>query len=472
MDLLIHASEQVPGHKGGEKWMLDKKNDKNNVHRNKPKNRIVVFFQNFWSIVSYNKVVMVTLIIFLGIILFAFVGPVFLRDPFEEVREWEYVEEKEQFASPQLSKNGIIGQMYNISGEITDEVYNTDENQFYIKGRMLTWELPDITILGGVINFSLWKGNLSIFMAINEMVDTQNVYYDETQQEFNFVFTLNLTTENVESEYVITFIHNGSSDYTSGDILYQLHTDVTWYQEKFVLQVLSPPTPSLPLGTDEYAHDMFAQLANATRNSLIVGFFAGIIATLVSITIGSIAGYVGGFTDDSSQLIVNIMMVFPIYPLLIILAGFVEERSLVLVAGIIAIILWPWAARAIRSQILSLKERDFVRLAKISGKRGVNIAIKELLPNMAAYLLLVLAIQIGAGIAAEAGISMIGFGPDPQVHITLGTMLYWVLYGESIRSGFWWLYLPPGIILTVLFVILYVLQANLDEIFNPRLRKG
>jgi len=435
---------------------------------------VLTFFKDTWRTISSNKLVLIAFIVFIGIVLFAVIGPAVLRDPFEQVKELEIIEKDEQFSSPLTMKVGTIGQIYNISGTVDTDTLNSSNGTFIISGRILTFYVVagDLELLGGQIEFSLWKGDLSTYVANNDLVETKIIPYDETEEEFVVEFEILATQENVDTPYVLTFEHHGTPEYFSGDFQYTISTEVVWYQESMTLQIHRPPSLSLPLGTDEFGYDAFAQLASATRNSLLVGILAGIIATLIAIILGSVAGYLGGFTDDFSQLIVNIMMVFPVFPLLIIIAGFVESRSLFLVGGIIAAISWPWATRSIRSQILSLKERDFVRLAKITAKPGYKIAITELLPNMMAYIILIFAIQIGGAIAGEAGISMIGFGPDPRKHITLGTMLYWVLYGESIRSGFWWLYLPPGVILTLFFVILYVFQSNLDEIFNPRLRTG
>lgn len=437
--------------------------------------KLISFFKNAWKIITYKKVVFVALLIFTGIILFATVGPYFLRGPYEQVYEYEYVDHKEQFSSVQNFMLGEVGQTYNITGNIPSNLQNTTANIFYITGKMLAWtedQFNTLTLMGGSYEISLWKGNLTTFVANNDLVGTKIVQYDETNQQYFVEFELNRTTENLETPYVFTFGYLGTPDYSSGEIRYTFSNDVTWTAYENNLQVLSPPTLNVLFGTDEFGYDSFAQLSHAARNSLMLGFFAGITATLVAVVVGAVAGYLGRYVDEFTQLIVNIFMVFPVFPLLIILAAFIEDRSLFLVAGIIAAIGWPWAARAVRSQILSLKERDFVRLAKITGKRGFTIAIKELLPNMASYILLILAIQVGGAIGAEAGISLLGFGPDPKKHITLGTMLYWVMYGESIRSGFWWLYIPPGLILTILFVVLYILQSNLDEIFNPRLRSS
>ncbi len=242
-------------------------------------------------------------------------------------------------------------------------------------------------------------------------------------------------------------------------------------------RILEPPSEILLLGTNDFGHDIFSQLATATRNSLIIGIITAIIVVTIALVIGSVAAYKGGVIDEFLMLITNIVIVFPVYPVLLILAASISssQRTLVLVAGIIAITNWPWVARAIRSQVLTLKQREFVNLSRVSGMHDIKIAATEVLPNMFAYISLLLAIVIGISIVAEAGISMIGLGPPygRSESLTLGVMLYWVTQNEAIRSnsGYYWLFYPPGIILTMFLVILYVIHGNLDEIFNPRLKR-
>ena len=237
--------------------------------------------------------------------------------------------------------------------------------------------------------------------------------------------------------------------------------------------IFEPPSEYLLLGTDDYGRDVFSQLAHATRNSFLIGITTSIIVISVAVVIGSIAAYKGGIVDEFLMLITNIVIVFPVYPVLLILAASIkpQDRDLTLIALILAVTTWPWVARAIRSQVMTLRERDFVNLARVSGISDLKIAATEVLPNMFAYLVLLLAIVTGGAIVAEAGISMLGLGPPSPPYITLGSMLYWVVQNESIRSEMYWLYYPPGIILTVFLVILYVLHSNLDEIFNPRLKR-
>lgn len=229
-----------------------------------------------------------------------------------------------------------------------------------------------------------------------------------------------------------------------------------------------PPSSEFILGTDSFGRDVFANLCVGTRTSIMIGLFAGGISALLAVIFGGIGPYKRGLADNVCSFTTNIMLVFPVIPLLIILSAFLRERSLFLVGFIIGVISWPWAARAIRSQILSLKEREFVNLAKLSGMKERTILITEILPNLLAYVAMVFVFAVGGAILAEAGISMIGLGPTNAV--SLGTILYWALLNETFRQGIWWVFLPPGIILTILMVAAFAMHSGMDEVFNPRLR--
>jgi peptide/nickel transport system permease protein len=217
---------------------------------------------------------------------------------------------------------------------------------------------------------------------------------------------------------------------------------------------------------------VFAQLCLGIRNSLMVGLLAGGLGTLIAILLGALGAYKGGLPDDISNFVTNIAIVFPVLPLLIILASITSQRSLFLVGMLIALTSWPWASRCIRSQVLTLKEREFVNLARLSGMKDRRIVIEEVLPNMLAYIVMVFVLLAGGAILAEAGISMIGLGPTNTV--TLGQMLYWAMQLPPIGASWWeawWWFIPPGIVLAVFLSAIFVMHAGMDEVFNPRLRR-
>lgn len=229
------------------------------------------------------------------------------------------------------------------------------------------------------------------------------------------------------------------------------------------------PSSQFILGTDSFGRDIFAQLCTGLRTSLILGIVAGGVATGIALLIGGLGTYKGGLIDEGANFLVNLIMVFPMLPVLLILSAVFEVRSLWLVGTMIAITSWPWAARCMRSQVLSLKERGFVDLARISGMTNTEIVIKEILPNLLAYAFMVFVVLTGGAVVAEAGISMIGLGPTDAV--SLGQMLHWALLNESTRLGIWWWFIPPGLILTIFTVSLLVIHSAMDEVFNPKLRR-
>jgi len=229
------------------------------------------------------------------------------------------------------------------------------------------------------------------------------------------------------------------------------------------------PSSQFILGTDSFGRDVFAQLSEGLRTSILIGLFSSSIAVLIALVVGGLAAYRGGLVDEGANAFVNLVMVFPMLPVLLILSALFEVRSLWLVGTLIAATSWPWAARCIRSQILSLKERGFVDLARISGMTNAGIMLKEVLPNLLAYMFMVFVLLLGGAIVAEAGISMMGLGPTDVV--SLGQMLHWALLNEALRLGTWWWFVPPGLILTLFTLFLLILHSAMDEAFNPKLRE-
>jgi peptide/nickel transport system permease protein len=243
--------------------------------------------------------------------------------------------------------------------------------------------------------------------------------------------------------------------------------------EPHPFQAGEPPSSEFLLGTGDLGEDMFAQLATGTRNSLMIGAIAGGIATLIAILVGSLGPYKGGLFDEASNAFTNVVMVFPMLPLLILLAFILENKSTFFVAGLIGITSWPWAARSIRSQVLTLKERGYIDVARMSGMKDRKIVLSEILPNMLAYIVVVFVVSLSIAVLTEAGLSMIGLGPDVHSTVTLGTMLGFIGTGSTQAAlpwNLWWMFIPPGLILTVFLLAVFIMHSGMDEVFNPRLR--
>ena len=229
------------------------------------------------------------------------------------------------------------------------------------------------------------------------------------------------------------------------------------------------PSSQRILGTDLFGRDVFSLFANGVNMSIRIGLLAGIVATLLGVAVGAVAGYKGGATDELLMSITNIMLVIPTLALLIVIAAFLKIRNEMFLALIIGVTSWPWTARSIRSQTLSLKAREFIDLPRISGLSELEIIVQDVLPNMLSYVFMCFALQMANGILSETGLSMIGLGPTDIV--SLGMMLRWALLWETVRLGKWWVFIPPTIAITLLTTSLLLVNTAMDEVFNPRMRK-
>ena len=231
---------------------------------------------------------------------------------------------------------------------------------------------------------------------------------------------------------------------------------------------LQPPGSGFPLGTDVQGRDVLAQLIHGTGASLAIGFIAASIASAIAIMIGAISGYKKGGVDELLMSFANIVLAFPAILLLLVVAVFVPVRSPMVVAILIGFTSWPGLARAIRSQIISLKEREFVLLSRMAGWSGFRIAFFDLIPNMMAYVSTSFAVIMSLSMLAEAGLTMIGVGVTKGT--SLGVMLFWAQMSDAVRRGLYWLFIPPGGVLTLICASLLTLATALDQLFNPRLR--
>jgi peptide/nickel transport system permease protein len=228
-----------------------------------------------------------------------------------------------------------------------------------------------------------------------------------------------------------------------------------------------PPSWNHKLGCDLFGCDVWSRLIYGIRYSLVVGFIAGLIALAIAFMIGGVGAYRGGWVDEGANLFSNVFLTIPVIPVLIVLSVLFGQRSLYLVAAIIAVISWPGAARALRSQVLSLKEREFVDLARVSGKGDSRILFGEIFPNMLAYVFIQFVGMVGSAIVMEAGISLLGLGPTNVV--TLGNMLYWAIQNSSVLMGIWWWFIPPGLVIVLFTGSLIMIGSVMDDVLNPKL---
>jgi len=230
-----------------------------------------------------------------------------------------------------------------------------------------------------------------------------------------------------------------------------------------------PPSSTYWFGTTFFGQDVFSQFVHGLQATFLVGLLGGGIGSLVGMLIGFVAGYRGGVVDEILNALTNIVLVIPTFAVLLIVAAYLQVRSVVTESLFIGFTAWPWAARAIRAQTFSLRTRDFVDLSRMTGMRSLKIILRDIAPNMLSYLVMTFILQFGGAILIAATLDFIGLGPTNT--ISLGLMMqYSVLWG-ALQLGSWYWFIPPGLAITMIVGALYWMNVGLDEVFNPKLRE-
>jgi peptide/nickel transport system permease protein len=205
-----------------------------------------------------------------------------------------------------------------------------------------------------------------------------------------------------------------------------------------------------------------------TRRSLILGAAAALIATVLAATLGILAAYAGGIVDEVVNFLTNIFLVIPTIPLLVVISGYLKARGMTTMILVLGLTLWAFEARILRGQALSLKNRDFVQAAKVSGESTWRIVFGELMPNMISRIAAAFVLVFYIALLVDAGLEFLGLGDT--THVSWGMVLYWAQVNSTVLQGEWWPFLFPGLALVLTVVGLVFLLAGIDEVSNPRLR--
>ena len=229
---------------------------------------------------------------------------------------------------------------------------------------------------------------------------------------------------------------------------------------------LQPPSWQHWFGTTGQGQDVLAQTIVGAGPTLLVAVAAGFLVVGIGALVGGVAGYFGGRVDDVLSMLINVFLLLPGLPLMVILAAFLPPGPVTLVV-VLTLTGWAWNARVLRAQVSTFRQRDFVEAARLSGESDVLILLREILPNMASLLLSAIIGATTYAIGAQVGLEFLGLGDIGK--ITWGTNLYWATNDAALLTGSWWTFVPTGLSVALVGFALTLLSFGVDELTNPRL---
>ncbi|MBO9404211.1 MAG: ABC transporter permease [Thermomicrobium sp.] len=238
-----------------------------------------------------------------------------------------------------------------------------------------------------------------------------------------------------------------------------------------VTKIYQPPSLQHPLGTDYEGRDVLAQILRGGRSLLFVAFLAALLSTAIAITFGSLAAYVGRSIDTAIGIVTDTILTIPQFPLLVVLSAFVKLDRPWLLALLIGLLSWPTLLRAVRAQVLSLKEREFVEAARALDLGLPHILFREILPNMSAFIFMSFVISVTSAIYSQVGLYFLGLAPLAGENWGVMLNLAWVRGAIFYKDSLAYI-LAPVLAIALLQLALVTAARSLEDLFNPRLREG
>ncbi len=243
-----------------------------------------------------------------------------------------------------------------------------------------------------------------------------------------------------------------------------------------------PPSAQFPLGTDFYGRDLLAVMVRGLWQTTLIGVLAGTIGTTLGVILGFISAYYGGAPDKIITGICQVLQPIPVFLIQVLVAASIDKsifnsndparaiRALSIMALIVALLAWMGPTLVVRAQVLSMKERQFVSVAKLSGMSNLEIIFKEIMPNLLPFIAASFVAQVFGALFASFGLSVLGLGPLREPLI--GNTIFFAQYQAALFNGWWWWLLSPVMALVLLFGSLTLINIGLDEVANPRLRRS
>jgi peptide/nickel transport system permease protein len=397
--------------------------------------------------------------IFMALLLVVIVYPLIIRgDPLEIIGQGTFFPPG-IYVSSYDSINSPITYILNLDDAAAKRIANklSNDDRVAIKEWLVADGIPDTQIdTSDIVSLmDLWQKNYDPNKSFPGMTYAKQRYYQRVNASVQGILSTSGTIIAAQNPQTTALEQTGvvnQSDYVNISNVANVRV--------------------LPLGTDNFGRDVLKELVKATGVSLEIGLVAGTIATLIGLTLGLLGGYIGGFVDDIIMFITNLFTVIPGIVLLILISFSIgqEKRGAVLIAVVIGFTAWVWTARAVRSQVISLRNRDHVNLSKLSGHSIVHIIVADILPYIASYVVMAFILQIASGILAEASLSILGLGPRTSDVPTLGLMMNWAMIYQAEILGKWWAYFPVVVVIALITFSMNLMNTGLDQVFNPALR--
>jgi peptide/nickel transport system permease protein len=231
-----------------------------------------------------------------------------------------------------------------------------------------------------------------------------------------------------------------------------------------------PPSQDHLLGTTAAGQDVLAQVVTGARQSMIAGLVASVLGTFIAVVVGVTAGLAGGIVDSVLTALTNVFLTMPAFALIFVISGYTQGGGPVTIGIIIGIFGWAGGTRALRSQTLSLRNRDFVVAMRMLGESRWRLAMVEVLPHLVGWISAMFLGGFVGGVLAESGLAFLGLSGANTV--SWGTMISEAQQGNALLAGMWWWFAPPGLCIALLGASVALVNFGLDEVSNPRLRNA
>lgn len=230
-----------------------------------------------------------------------------------------------------------------------------------------------------------------------------------------------------------------------------------------------PPGDDYFLGTDTQGRDMWTMLIFATPNTLKMGLIAGFIGVGVGTVLGLIAGHFGGVVDALIRVVSDALLTVPAIAILVIIAGNIDRMSTLIMAMVVASLGWMFTTRTVRAQVLSVREKAYVEVARVNGEGPWEILFTEIMPNVMPYIVASFVGTVSGAILAVIGLEALGLGALDEM--TLGNTIYWAQQSSAVLRGYWWWWAPPIVMIALIFIGLFLTSVGFDRFANPRLAR-